>query len=71
LPLADAFKRREKGELGSGKSSDLIHRFHQGPARELFARHDTPYLVASAAYAVAVGIVERICPASSSSTLPA
>jgi hypothetical protein len=59
LPLAEAFKRWEQGGLSSGELSDLIHRFHQGPARELFLRYNTPHLVASVAYAVAAGIVDR------------
>ena len=33
LALAEAFKRWEHGDLDSGELSDLIHRFHQGPAR--------------------------------------
>ena len=32
LPLAEAFKRWEHSDLDSGELSDLIHRFHQGPA---------------------------------------
>lgn len=59
LPLADAFKGWEKGELGSGALSDLIHRFHQGPARELFLRYNIPHLGAPVAYAVAAGILDR------------
>jgi len=39
--------------------SDLIHRFHQGPARELFLRYNASNLVAPVAYAIAVGIVDR------------
>ena len=59
LPLAEAFKRWEHGGLGSGELSDLIHRFHQGPARELFLRYNASNLVAPVAYAIAVGIVDR------------
>jgi len=39
LPIAEAFKRWEQGELGSGDLSELIHRFHQGPARDLYLRY--------------------------------
>ena len=59
LPLADAFKRWEQGELGSGELSELIHRFHQGPARELYLRYNSPHLVAPVAYAVAAGVLDR------------
>lgn len=59
LPLAEAFKRWEHGGLDSGELSDLIHRFHQGPARELFLRYNASNLVAPVAYAIVAGIVDR------------
>jgi len=59
LPLAEALKRWEHGSLDSGELSDLIHRFHQGPARELFLRYNASNLVAPVAYAIAAGIVNR------------
>ena len=61
VPVAEAFKRWERRELGSAELSDIIHRFHQGPARELFARYDTPspYLEMAVAYAIMVGILDR------------
>ena len=52
VPVAEAFKRWERGELGSGELSEIIHRFHQGPARELFARYNTPYLEMTVASAI-------------------
>jgi hypothetical protein len=59
VPVAEAFKRCERGELGSGELSEIIHRFHQGPARELFARYNTPYLEMIVAYAITVGVLDR------------
>ncbi len=59
VPVAEAFKRWERGELGSGELSEIIHRFHQGPARELFARYNTPYLEMIVAYAITVGVLDR------------
>jgi len=59
LPIAEAFKRWEQGELGSGDRSELIHRFHQGPARDLYLRYNTAPLEATAAYAVATGVLDR------------
>ena len=60
VPVAEAFKRWEHWELGSGELSDIIHRFHQGPARELFGRYnDTPYLEMAVAYAITVGVLDR------------
>ena len=59
LPVAEAFKRWERGELGSGELSEIIHRFHQGPARELFVRYNTPHLDMTVAYAITVGVLDR------------
>ena len=59
VPVGEAFKRWERGELGSGELSEMIHRFHQGPARELFARYNTPYLEMAVAYAITVGVLDR------------
>jgi hypothetical protein len=38
-PLADAFRGWERGELDSFGISNLIHRFHQGPAREIYLQY--------------------------------
>ena len=59
VPGAEAFKRWEQGYLSSGDLSDIIHRFHQGPARELFARYNHPYLDMAVAYAITVGVLDR------------
>ena len=60
VPVAEAFKRWEHGELGSAELSDIIHRFHQGPARELFGRYnDTSYLELAVADAITVGVLDR------------
>ena len=59
LPLAVAFKRWEHGGLDSGELSDLIHRFHQGPAREIFLRYNASNLVAPVASGIAAGTVNR------------
>lgn len=59
LPVAEAFRRWERGELGSGELSETIHRFHQGPARQLFVRYNTPHLELAVAYAITVGILDR------------
>src|SRR2546422_6315186 len=41
LPVAEAFKRWEREELDSGELSEIIHKFHQGPARDLWVRYNT------------------------------
>jgi hypothetical protein len=45
--------------LGSGELSEIIHRFHQGPARDLYVRYDTDRLEMAVAYAITVGILDR------------
>src|SRR5947208_14991575 len=59
LPIAEAFKLWEQGGLGSGELSELIHRFHKGPARELYVRYDTNDLEAPVAYAIVTGVLDR------------
>jgi hypothetical protein len=59
LPIAEAFRLWEQGGLGSGELSELIHRFHQGPARELYVRYDTNQLEAPVAYAIVRGVLDR------------
>src|SRR2546425_883413 len=59
LPIAEAFKQWEQGGLGSGDLSELIHQFHQGPARELYVRYDTNQLEATVAYAIVRGVLDR------------
>jgi len=59
LPIAEAFKRWKEGGLGSGELSELIHRFHQGPARDLYLRYNTNHLEAAVAYAIVTGVLGR------------
>lgn len=53
VPLAEAFKRWERGELDSFDLSHLIHRFHQGAAREIYLRNDSRYPESAVAHAIA------------------
>lgn len=39
--LAAAFGDWKRGNITAGELSDLVHEFHQGPAREVWARHAT------------------------------
>ena len=60
VPLAEAFRGWEEGRVSSFELSGLIHEFHQGPARELYA----PYALRGAAdlsvaSAVARGVLGR------------
>lgn len=59
VPVAEAFKRWEHRDLGSGELSEIIHRFHQGPARDLYVRYNTVRLEMAVAYAITAGILDR------------
>ena len=58
-PLAEAFKRWERGEIDSFELKDMIHRFHQGPAREIWLRYDSRLLEPQLAHAIASGLIDR------------
>lgn len=58
-PLAAAFKQWEAGDVDSFDLKDRIHRFHQGPAREIYVRFATPHLEPHVAYAIAAGQLDR------------
>ena len=57
--MSEAFGRWEKRELGSGELSEIIHQFHQGPARDLWVRYNTPYLEMAVAYVITSGVLAR------------
>src|SRR2546426_12341514 len=59
LPVAEAFKRWERAELDSGGLSEIIHKFHQGPARDLWGRYNTAHLEMAAPFAMTKGPFRR------------
>jgi hypothetical protein len=59
LPVAEAFGRWERRELGSGELSEIIHQFHQGPARDLWVRYNAPHLEMVVAFAITSGLLGR------------
>jgi hypothetical protein len=59
VPLADAFKRWERGELDSFELNELIHRFHQGPSREIYVRYVSRDFEPALAHAIATGLIDR------------
>lgn len=63
--VRDEFRRWEAGEIDAFDLEEVIHRFHQGPARELFNRYDTRNLSFVFPQAVARGAVreEELSPA--------
>jgi hypothetical protein len=58
-PLAEAFKRWEQRKVSSGELAELIHEFHQGPARDLYLRYNISDLGPPVAYAIVAGILDR------------
>jgi hypothetical protein len=59
VPLAQAFDRWKRYDIASSELSNLIHKFHQGPARDLFVKYDTNHLEAPVAYAIVTGILAK------------
>jgi Plasmid pRiA4b ORF-3-like protein len=58
LPVSEAFGRWAKREL-RGELSKIIHRFHEGPARELWVRYNTYHLEMPVAFAITTGVLAR------------
>ena len=56
-PLSEAFDQWKQGQVTSEMLSELIHQFHQGAAREIFARYELHE--PAVARAIAKGILAR------------
>jgi hypothetical protein len=59
LPLADAFKRWERGEIDSFTLNHLIHTFHQGASRDLYVKYATNHPEPALASAIVTGALDR------------
>jgi|SRR6266540_1514852 len=59
VPLAEAFGRWARGEVGSGELTEIIHKFHQGPARDLFRRYNDSHPEMQVAHAIVTGVLDR------------
>jgi hypothetical protein len=59
VSLAEAFDRWKRGDIASSELSNIIHKFHQGPPRELFLKYDTNHLEAPVAHAIVTGVLAR------------
>ena len=57
--LAEMFERWKVGAASSVEISDLIHEFHQGPARELWETYQSLKPDLLVARAVALGVLAR------------
>src|SRR4030095_9796590 len=59
VPLAEAFDRWKRGEIARSELSNLIHKLHQGPPRELFVKYNTNHLEAPVAHAIVIGVLDK------------
>ena len=55
--LETEFKRWRGGKLDAFELSEVIHRFHQGPSRELFSKYDYSNLDLAVAHAIHRGVL--------------
>jgi len=53
------FDRWDRGEIDSFELNDLVHRFHQDTAREIWKRYATPHLESAVASAVAARVLRK------------
>jgi hypothetical protein len=51
------FDRWERGEIDSFELNDLVHKYHNGPSREIWKRYATSHLRPAVASAVAAGVL--------------
>lgn len=58
LPVSAAFDEWKAGKLESGDLAQVIHEFHDGPARELFKFYNGDHMWA-VSYAIAHGVIPR------------
>jgi hypothetical protein len=59
IPLKAAFHQWRAGHMSSGELAELIHAFHDGPARELFKKYNYGQLELAVAHAIVSGVLDR------------
>ena len=57
--LEGEFTRWRRGEITAFDLSEAIHRFHQGPARELYLTYTQPHPKGAIASAIHMGMLDR------------
>ena len=57
--LRAQFDRWDRGEIDSFELNDLVHRFHQDTAREIWKRYATRHPEPAVASAVAAGVLRK------------
>jgi hypothetical protein len=59
-PLGQKFDEWRAGSVSSGDLSEIIHKFHSGPSRELFKSYNEPFPPDLAvARAIVVGVLDE------------
>ena len=59
VPVAEAFRRWENGDVSSFELSDVIHEYHDGLSRQLFVKYARPHDYTAVAHAIAIGVLDR------------
>ena len=59
IPVDAAFQQWRAGQVSSGELAELIHRFHEGPARDLFKKYNYGQLELAVAHAIVSGVLDR------------
>ena len=55
----EQFDRWDRGEIDSIDLNDLVHRYHQDTAREIWKRYARSHLEPAVAFAVAAGVLRK------------
>ena len=53
------FDRWERGEIDSFELNDLVHRYHEGPSRDIWKRYATNHLEPAVAAAAVDGVLRK------------
>src|SRR5437867_6891532 len=59
LELRANFDRWQRGEIGPSDLNELIHKYHQGAAREIWKHYSTNHLEPAIGFCVAEGLLRR------------
>ena len=57
--LEAEFRRWRVAEINAFELSDAVHRFHQGPSRALFSKHDQANAEFTVAHAIHCGVLSK------------